>query len=251
MTENLNTIVIGGSGSLGSEICRILSMQGYSIAFTYNQNIETANDLEKELTGKGGIAQAFHLDLADLKEIENTIRQIKEALGSIDSLVIASGLATGQKWTGQIPNCFEITHEGFETMMKINVHGVFFVCREVARIMADNSGGKIIIVGSIDGIKPVPAPIDYACCKGALWGMTQALSKELGKYSILVNMVAPGVLEGGLSKMLSEKLMQEYIKHCSFRRKGKFSEVAKMIAFLASPKNSYLTGQTVILDGGL
>ncbi len=100
-------------------------------------------------------------------------------------------------------------------------------------------------------MKPVPAPVDYACCKAALWGMTQALSKELGKYNILVNMVAPGVLEGGIAALLSDELMSEYVNHSALRRVGTFSEVAKMIAFLAGPRNTYLTGQAVILDGGL
>ena len=78
-----------------------------------------------------------------------------------------------------------------------------------------------------------------------------ALSKELGDRNILVNMVAPGILEGGVAKLLSEELMAEYLKHCSLRRTGKFSEVANVIAFLAGPGNTYVTGQAVILDGGL
>ncbi|MCP4689231.1 MAG: SDR family oxidoreductase, partial [Desulfobacterales bacterium] len=149
------------------------------------------------------------------------------------------------------PKFLEITPEGYDRMSDVNVRGVLFVCQEAARIMAAAGGGKIVIVGSIDGVKSVPGPVDYACCKGALRGMTWAMAKELGKYNILVNMVAPGILEGGVAEYLSEELMTEYVKHCALRRVGAFSEAARVVAFLAGEKNTYLTGEAVMLDGGL
>lgn len=117
--------------------------------------------------------------------------------------------------------------------------------------MIEQGGGKIIIIGSIDGVKIAHPPVDYACSKGALWGLTQALAKELGPHNILVNLVAPGVLEGGTAEYLTEEMMTEYLKHSSLKRVGKYSEIAGMVMFLAGERNTYITGQAVVLDGGL
>ena len=244
-------LVIGGCGGLGTEVCHTLEQKGFDIAFTYCSSQKKADDLVRGFNHRGITATAFHMDLGDLEEVKLTIRQARHTLGTLDALVIASGLATGRQPAEQVPKYLTITVEDFDRLMNINVRGVFFACQEVARIMTSAGAGRIVIVGSIDGVKPVPAPVDYACSKGALWGMTQALSKELGDRNILVNMVAPGILEGGVAKLLSEELMAEYLKHCSLRRTGKFSEVANVIAFLAGPGNTYVTGQAVILDGGL
>ncbi len=244
-------LVIGGCGGLGTEVCQTLGRKGFDIAFTYCTSQKKADDLVSGFKHQGISATAFHMDLGDLDEVKLTIRQARRKLGTLDALVIASGLATGLKPVELVPKYLAITVEDFDRLMNINVRGVFFACQEAVRIMTSAGAGRIVIVGSIDGVKPVPSPVDYACSKGALWGMTQALSKELGDQNILVNMVAPGILEGGVAKLLREELMTEYLKHCSLRRTGKFSEVANVIAFLAGPENTYVTGQAVILDGGL
>jgi NAD(P)-dependent dehydrogenase (short-subunit alcohol dehydrogenase family) len=249
MKQKPKALVIGGSGSLGTVVCHTLVEKGFEVAFTFQRNRDKALHLEQALSGQGNRIRAFHLDLTDLVGIPQAVRNAQAFLGAIDVLIVASGVATGEG--EKVPGFLEVTAEGYNTMMAINVRGVFFACQETARIMVASSGGKIILVGSIDGVKSVPAPVDYACCKGALWAMTQALAKELGPHHILVNMVAPGVMEGGIARLLKSDLAEEYVKHCSLRRVGRFSEVAKVIAFLAGPKNTYLTGQAVILDGGL
>jgi len=244
-------LVIGGCGGLGTEVCRTLGQKGFDIAFTYHLSRKKADDMIVEFRDQKISATAFHMDLNDPEEVKQIIRQAHGSLKTMDALVIASGLATGREAVAQVPKYLTITVQDFDRLMNINVRGVFFACQEAARIMVEAGAGRIVIVGSIDGVKPVPAPVDYACSKGALWGMTQALSKELGESNILVNMVAPGILEGGVATLLSDDLMAEYLKHSSLRRTGKFSEVANVIAFLAGPWNTYVTGQAVILDGGL
>ena len=99
-------------------------------------------------------------------------------------------------------------------------------------------------------MKSVPAPVHYASGKGALRAMVQALAKELGKQRIRINMVAPGILDGGLARLLSDDLLQEYLKHCSMKRTGSAAEIAEFVAWLAT-ENTYVTGQSIVLDGGL
>lgn len=241
--------VIGGTGGLGAEVCRALAGRGFELAFTYNENRDKAESLAEEL----GAAAYLHLDLSDIDSVREAVRTANDKLGGFGVLVVCSGLATGHEREGEpfVPKFSEVTVDGYDRMMSVNVRGVFFACQEAAGIIAANGGGQIVIVSSIDGIKPVPSPADYACCKAALWGLTQSLSKELGRDNILVNMVAPGILEGGIADLLSKELMEEYVKHCSLKRVGKFSEIADVIAFLAGERNTYLTGQAVTLDGGL
>lgn len=253
MTDKLKALVIGGSGSLGSEVCQVLAQKGFDLAFTYHLGHGKAEALSADLREQGYAVQAFHLDLANIGQVRKVIRKANEKLGRLDSLVVTSGLATDQRADDQheLPKYFEITPDGFDKMVEINVRGVFFACQEAAMIMSAQGSGRIVITGSVDGVKIFHPPADYACCKTALWGITQALAKELGEYNILVNMIAPGVMEGGIANHLSKELMNEYLKHCSLRRVGKFVEIANVVAFLAGHKNTYVTGQAVILDGAL
>src|SRR5205823_1217978 len=112
------------------------------------------------------------------------------------------------------------------------------------------SGGELVLIGSIDGVKPVPAPVHYGASKGALVGMARTMAKELGPASIRVNVVAPGVLGEGISKTLPEDLRSEYLKHCGLKRFGAPSEIARVVAWLVL-ENTYVTGQTILLDGAL
>jgi NAD(P)-dependent dehydrogenase (short-subunit alcohol dehydrogenase family) len=135
-------------------------------------------------------------------------------------------------------------------MMDITAKGTFAACQAASRVMRKSGGGRIVFVGSIDGVKSVPAPIHYAAAKGALVAMTHALAKELGDHGILVNMVAAGILDKGVAHLLSDELRNEYMKHCSLKRVGTAREIANVVAWLAL-ENTYVNGQTIILDGGL
>ncbi len=253
MTNKTKALVIGGSGRLGSEVCRVLSRKGFDLVFTYHLGSAKAQALARELIDQGRPARALALDLANIDQVRKVIGEANETMGGLDALVVTSGLATAHDNGGRpsLPEYREITPDIFDRMIRVNVRGVFFACREAAMIMSGKGGGRIVITGSIDGMKIAHPPVDYVCCKAALWGITRALAKELGEEGVLVNMVAPGILEGGVANLLTDKMMEEYLKHCSLKRVGTFSEIANVIAFLAGSGNTYITGQAVILDGGL
>lgn len=244
-------LVIGGNGHVGSEVCRELSADGCTVAFTYHSGTARAETLAVQLAKDRRQAPRLSLDLEEIDQVSHTITAAADALGGLDGLVIASGLSTGQPWTGHQPEFSEVTAAGFDRMMAVNVRGVFFACQAAVQIMRAAGGGRIVIVGSVDGVKPVPSPPDYACTKAALWGLTQSLSKELGSARILVNLVAPGIVDGGIATYLAEDLMKDYLRHSALRRTGTASEIARVVAFLVGPRNTYLTGQAVVLDGGL
>ncbi|MCP4686415.1 MAG: SDR family oxidoreductase, partial [Desulfobacterales bacterium] len=149
MTDRLKALVIGGSGALGSEICRVLAGKGFDVVFTYHLGEERANGLSTILEEREGMGCALRLDLNHIEEARAAVAEANEKLGGMDALVIASGLAIGEKGRRRPPKFLEITPEGYDRMSDVNVRGVLFVCQEAARIMAAAGGGKIVIVGSI------------------------------------------------------------------------------------------------------
>lgn len=238
MADAPRCLVLGGSGYVGSAVCRLLVERGARVVFTYREN-------EIQIPG----ALAARVDLRRFAEVQTVVREAAERFGGLDALVQCAGTAGDPalyRGTGQ--DKFQtIDEEGWDEMMEVTAKSTFAACQSAARVM---QGGQIVVVGSMDGVKSVPAPIHYAAGKGALRAMVQALAKELGPRRVLVNMVAPGILDGGLARHLSDELLREYLKHSSLKRTGSASEIAEMVAWLAL-ENTYLTGQSIVLDGGL
>lgn len=244
----MNCLVFGGSGSLGRVVCATLAEQGARVAFTYRNGEAVAKDLLAKLPG----GWSRRLDLLSLPEIDRTVDEAAEALGGIDAFIQCAAVAHTVKSTGPKVHHLmgDVDEAGWDAMMDVNVKSTFFAARKVADVMKRGKGGNIVLVGSIDGVKSVPSPVHYAAAKGALGGLTLSMSKELGKNNIRVNLVAPGILEAGLSKILPDELMQDYLKHCGLKRLGKLSEIASVIVWLAR-QNTYVTGRTILADGGL
>jgi NAD(P)-dependent dehydrogenase (short-subunit alcohol dehydrogenase family) len=239
MVKGKRCLVLGGSGYVGAEVCRLLGERGAQVALTYWRN-------EVQFPG----ALALRVDLRNFAAAGRAVEQAAEHWGGLDALVQCAGTAGDPTlYQGKDKDKFQkITEQGWDEMMDLTAKSSFAACQAAARRMPD--GGQIVIVGSMDGVKSVPAPVHYAASKGALRAMVQALAKELGSKRILVNMVAPGILEGGLAKLLSDDLLQEYLKHCSLKRTGSAREIAELVVWLAL-ENSYVTGQSIVLDGGL
>lgn len=142
----------------------------------------------------------------------------------------------------------DVTLAGWERMMAVNVTSAFLVCQSLANRFGDE-GGNVVLVGSIDGVKSVPAPVPYATSKGAVAAMAGGLAKALGRDRIRVNLVAAGVLEAGASRTLPDALRAEYVRHSGLQRVGSLEEMASVVGFFALT-NTHVTGQTIIVDGG-
>jgi 3-oxoacyl-[acyl-carrier protein] reductase len=241
-------LVFGGSGALGSVVCRRLHAASARLAFTYHDNEKVARELAGELSG----AENITLDLMSVRAIEQVIDRVANDWGGLDAFIQCAGVGiTAPSSGGQVHHTMEqVDESAWDRMQEINVKSTFFAVRRAAAHMRNTGGGNIVLLGSIDGVKPVPAPVHYAAAKGALAGMTAAMAKELGKDGIRVNLIAPGILEGGMSRALPENLRQEYLKHCGLKRFGRFPEIAAWAEWLAL-HNTYVTGQTILVDGAL
>ena len=141
--------------------------------------------------------------------------------------------------------------EDWDRVMDVNVKGTFLTSRAVLRGMIRRKSGVILNIGSLAGTRMIEAPIHYCASKAAVKGLTEAMAKEVARYQIRVLCLAPGLLEDGVGRNLPDYKLSEYLKHCALGRVGCFEEVAKFAAFLVSDANSYMNGETVVMDGGM
>src|SRR5919202_2454316 len=219
MTQHTSShcLVLGGTGYVGAAVCRLLHEFGARLAFTYHTNDKRARELAEEFEG----SLPLRADLASYADTRRVVREAAGLLGSLDTLIQCAGTAGDPTlYSNHGPNdhgkFLAITEAEWDLMSNVTVRSTFAACQEATLFMSQNvSGGNIVIVGSVDGVKPLPAPVHYAAGKGALRSLTEALAKELGRDNIRVNLVAPGILEGGIARHLDPQLLQDYLEHCA------------------------------------
>jgi 3-oxoacyl-[acyl-carrier protein] reductase len=237
-------LVTGASRGIGAEIARALARDGYSVAVNYRSNPDLAEAVCAEICGHGGTAIAVPADVSSADDVDGLVRTVAERLGTIDVLVNNAG----------------VLKDGFLAMMSeaqwdhvvdANLKGVFLVTRAAVKGMIAQRSGRIINVVSVSGLIGTPGQANYAASKGGVIAMTRSLALELARYNVQVNAVAPGFVETDMLAGMSEKHLKELLKMVPMGRPGRVSEIAEMVRFMASPANSYMTGQTLVVDGGL
>lgn len=232
-------LVTGGSGAVGGAIVRRFIADGFAVAFTYRNNKNSAASLEQE-TGAAG----FAADLTSRAQVEGLVGQVLERFGRIDVLVNNAGRT-------QIMPLALIEEEDWDEIIAANLKSMFLVTREVVRGMIGRKAGIIINIGSLAGHRLLEVPVHYATAKAGVTGFTLSLAKELARYGVRVNEVVPGLLTDGIGRMVPEKELGEYLKHCTAGRPGEPAEVAEVVAFLASDGARYMNAQSVHVDGGI
>lgn len=232
-------LVTGGSRGLGRAFCRTFAAEGARIAFTYTRDEEGARAVEEEAR-----ARSFRVSVTDGPATEAMVRDLEAAWGRIDILVNNAGIS-------QTLPLSLLEEDDFDRVMDVNVKGTFLTSRAVLRGMIRRKGGVILNIGSLVGVRMIEAPVHYCASKAAVCGLTEAMAKEVARYRIRVLCLAPGLLEDGLGRNLPDHRLADYLKHCSLGRVGTLDEVARFAAFLVSDQNSYMTGETILMDGGL
>ena len=246
-TRPFQALILGGTGAVGRELVRLLAQGNARIAFTYHDNENAALQLS------GSDILAVHADLDSAASTIAAVRDACERLGGIDALIHAAAvcLSKDDAVSEEVVQKIGDIHEpGWDHLMTVNVKSAFFACQAALPFLRQRGGGNIVLFSSISGVKPTPSPVIYATSKAALSGMTHSMAKELGKDNIRVNCIAPGILEGGVSKWLPRSLREDYIKHCGLKREGKPIEIAHVAAWFAR-ENTYVTAQTILVDGAV
>jgi 3-oxoacyl-[acyl-carrier protein] reductase len=242
--EHKRALVTGGSRGLGRALCARLALEGADVAFNYSSDNEGASETALQIEQHGARSLHFQASVLDSAALALMVKQIEQNWGGIDILINNAGISQ--------PLPIALMEEAdWDSVMDVNIKGQFLTSRAVLKGMIRRRNGVILNIGSLAGVRLIEAPIHYSASKAAVKGFTEALSKEVARYNIRVNCLAPGLLEEGVAQNLPEHRLKEYLKHVSLHRKGTLEEVAKFAAFLVSDRNTYMNGATVIIDGGL
>jgi 3-oxoacyl-[acyl-carrier protein] reductase len=234
-------LVTGGSRGIGAAIAKRLATDGASVAITYSKDANAAATVVKAIESNGGKAVAIQADSADAKAIKSAVEKTVATLGQLDILVSNAGIA--------VPKRFEDTSlEELDSLIDINVRGTFVVTHAALKHMKNN--GRIILIGSCVGERLMtPGLVPYAATKGAVKMFAQGLSREVGSRGITVNNVQPGPIDTDLNPAAGDWAAPQKAA-TALDRYGTVDEVASLVAFVASPESSYITGSNLTVDGG-
>lgn len=244
MLRNKVAFVTGGSGALGAAVVRVFAREGCRVAYSYKSHPEKAQALDAELTAAGASVRSYPLDVLDGKAAAALAGRIEQDIGPVDILVNNAGLT-------QVMPFAMIEEKDWDLVMDVNVKGLFLVTKAFARGMIRRKRGSIVNVGSLAGMRVLEVPVHYATAKSAVIGFTLSLARELGRYGIRVNAVAPGMLTDGVSLNVPPRQQEDYMRFCSLARAGGPGEIAELIAFVASDRCGYLNAQAICVDGGI
>ena len=235
-------VVTGGSRGIGAAITKRLAADGASVAFTYSKGVDAAASVVKEIERSGGKAIAIQADAADADAVKAAVEKAVATFGRLDVLVNNAGTA--------IPKPFEeTTLEEMDRVIDINIRGVFIATQAALKHM--KSGGRIISIGSAVGERvAAPGLVPYAGTKGAVKMFTQALAREIGSRGITVNNVQPGPIDTDLNPAAGDWAAPQKAA-TALDRYGNVDEVAALVAFVAGPESSYITGANLTVDGGM
>jgi 3-oxoacyl-[acyl-carrier protein] reductase len=241
LTEKV-ALVTGGSRGIGAAIAKRLARDGARVAITYAKDASAATAVIKAIEGNGGKALAIHADAADVEAVKAAVEKTVETFGRLDVLVNNAGTA--------IPKTFEeTTLEEMNRVIDVNIRGVFIATQAALKHM--KSGGRIISIGSAVGERvAAPGLVPYAGTKGAVKMFTQALAREIGNRGITVNNVQPGPIDTELNPALGDWAVPQKAA-TALDRYGNVDEIAAMVAFVAGPESSYITGSNLTVDGGM
>jgi 3-oxoacyl-[acyl-carrier protein] reductase len=245
MSKNLEgkiALITGGSRGIGAAIAKRLAADGADVAITYTKGADAAASVIKEIERAGGKAIAIQADATDSGAVEAAVEKTVATFGRLDVLVNNAGTA--------IPKTFEeTTLEEMDRVIDINVRGVFVATQAALKHM--KSGGRIIMIGSSVGERVlVPGLVPYSATKGAVKIFTQGLSREVGSRGITVNNVQPGPIDTDLNPAAAEWAAPQKAV-TALNRFGHVDEVAALVAFVAGPESSYITGANLTVDGGM
>lgn len=244
MDENKVALVTGASRGIGRAIAVKLAESGYDVAVNYNSNEEEAKKVADIITGLGRRAVTVKANAGDRNDVNAMFRTVVKELGHIDVLVNNAGV---------VDDAFllMLTPDSLDRSLNINVKGYFYCAQAATLKMFKAKKGAIINISSVSSMMALPGQSVYAATKGAVNSMTATLARELAPYGIRVNAIAPGFIATDMVAHLPEDKIKEYLTQIPLGRLGKVEEVAELAAFLASDEASYITGQTLVIDGGL
>jgi len=244
LLENKTAIITGATRGIGKGIAVAFAKQGANVAFTYSASVEAANALEKELIALGVKAKGYQSNAANFDAAQELAKNVLAAFGSIDILVNNAGITKDNL-------LMRMSEEDFDKVIEVNLKSVFNLTKAVIRPMMKQRNGAIINMSSVVGLKGNAGQANYAASKAGIIGFSKSVALELGSRNIRSNVVAPGFIETEMTAKLDEKTVQGWREGIPLKRGGTPQDIANACVFLASDMSSYITGQTLSVDGGM
>ena len=237
-------IVTGGTKGIGRAVSLLLAEEGAKVVANFSKDVDAAEALMEEAKSKSLTIGLFKADVTQLDPVKEMVEETFAQYGKIDIFVNNVGLIRDNF-------LMLMSDEDWDSLIKVNLTSLFFCCKTVIRKMIPQRKGKIINISSISGILGTSGQTNYSATKGGMISFTRSLARVLGPFNIHVNAVAPGLIESEIVSKMPKEKVESIIKSSSLGRIGKPEEVAKVVLFLASEHSSYITGQTIIVDGGI
>jgi 3-oxoacyl-[acyl-carrier protein] reductase len=236
----LRALVTGGSGGIGAAICRRLAADGRHVIVHAHRRLDAARAVVAEIVARGGSAEALAFDVTDAAAARVALEALLER-GPVQILVNNAGIHDDAAFPG-------MREAQWKSVIDVSLHGFFHVTQPLVLPMLRTRWGRIVNMASVSAVLGNRGQANYAAAKGALISATRALALELGKRGVTVNAVAPGLIDTAMSASFPEERIRELVP---LQRAGTAAEVAELVAFLASDRAAYITGQTIPINGGM
>jgi 3-oxoacyl-[acyl-carrier protein] reductase len=237
-------LVTGGSRGIGRAICLALADDGAAVAINYQGSERAARDVAREVTEGGGAAEVFQADVSEREAVQRMKKEVLARFGHVDIVVNNAGITRDKSF-------IRMDEEAWASVLSVNLNGVFHCTKAFLDGMLERRYGRIVHISSVVGQMGNYGQANYAAAKAALFGLTKTLAKELATRGITVNAVAPGFIETEMVAAVPEEIRNKILAQIPMGRFGTAGEVAKAVVFLVSDDASYITGQTLSVNGGM
>ncbi len=241
--EGKNAIVTGGSLGIGTAIALGLAREGCNVAINYRRHDTEAKEVVRQVEEMGRKGLAIKVDVSSYADAQNMVQTVVKEFGGLDILICNAGI----NWDGAI---WKMTEEQWDTVINVNLKGYFNYNKAAAMIFKEKKGGKIVNISSINGLRGKFAQSNYSASKGGEIAMSKALAKELGRFNVNVNVVAPGMVMTEMARAIPPEFLNTAVDETVLGRIATPEECADVVTFLCSENARHITGEVIKIDGG-
>ena len=237
-------IITGATRGIGRGIAEVFAKQGANVLFTYSSSSDLAKEIEDNLSKENVIVKGYKSDASNFEDCQKLVDQITEEFDTVDILINNAGITRDNL-------LMRMQEEDFDKVIEVNLKSVFNMTKAIQRTMLKQRFGSIINMSSVVGVKGNAGQSNYAASKAGIIGFSKSIALELGSRNIRCNVIAPGFIETEMTEILDEKVVQEWRNSIPLKRGGTPLDIANTCVWLGSEMSSYVSGQTIHVNGGL